>query len=238
MVGIGSGSPLDRTGRAQQAIAQASVVAGYTRYLDQISDLTDGKEIISSGMRKEVERCAAALKKAEEGAIVALVSSGDAGVYGMAGLALELAESEGIRAPIEIVPGVTAASTLAARLGAPLMLDFACISLSDLLTPWEAIKKRLEAVASADMVVALYNPRSSRRRYQLDEAAEIFRGYRDLSTPVGIGTALGTSEETVVLSDLGSFLDLEINMKSLVIIGNSDSKVIRRWMVNPRGYKI
>ncbi|MGC8602126.1 MAG: precorrin-3B C(17)-methyltransferase, partial [Desulfomonilaceae bacterium] len=136
---------MDRTRRAEMAIAQSEVVVGYKRYLDHIKDLTDGKELISSGMTKETERCKAAIERADQGVIVSLVSSGDAGIYGMAGLALELANSEGKCIPIEIVSGVTSASATAARLGAPLMLDFACISLSDLLAPWDMIRKRLEA---------------------------------------------------------------------------------------------
>jgi precorrin-3B C17-methyltransferase len=214
------------------------VVVGYKRYLDHITDLTAGKELISSGMTKERERCLAAVQRAEQGATVALVSSGDAGVYGMAGLALELAGSEGKGIPIEIVPGVTAASAAAARLGAPLMLDFACISLSDLLVPWEMIRKRLEAVAAADLVTALYNPRSKKRSDQLEEASSIFRRYREGKTPVGIGTAVGTEDEEILLSDLDHFIDLNINMRSVVIVGNRTSKVVDGWFITPRGYRI
>ncbi len=203
-----------------------------------IADLTAGKELISSGMTKERDRCLAAIQRAEQGAIVTLVSSGDAGVYGMAGLALELAGRDGDAIPIEIVPGVTAAGAAAARLGAPLMLDFACISLSDLLVPWETIRKRLEAVASADLVAALYNPRSKKRSDQLEEATSIFKKYRDGKTPVGIGTAVGTEDEEIVLSDLDHFLDLNINMRSVVIVGNRTSKVVDGWFVTPRGYRI
>jgi precorrin-3B C17-methyltransferase len=214
------------------------VVVGYKRYLDHIKDLTEGKELISSGMTKETERCKAAIERADQGAIVALVSSGDAGIYGMAGLALELASNAGTSFPIEIVSGVTSASATAARLGAPLMLDFACISLSDLLAPWSMIRQRLEATAAADFVMALYNPRSKGRTQQLDEAAEIFRRHRDGGTPVGIGTAVGTDEESIILSDLDHFLDLEINMRSIVIIGNKSSKIIDGWFVTPRGYQV
>jgi precorrin-3B C17-methyltransferase len=214
------------------------VVVGYKRYLDHIKDLTEGKELISSGMTKETERCKAAIERADQGAIVALVSSGDAGIYGMAGLALELASNAGTSFPIEIVSGVTSASATAARLGAPLMLDFACISLSDLLAPWSMIRQRLEATAAADFVMALYNPRSKGRTQQLDEAAEIFRRHRDGGTPVGIGTAVDTDEESIILSDLDHFLDLEINMRSIVIIGNKSSKIIDGWFVTPRGYQV
>lgn len=238
MVGIGPGGPLDRTRRAEQAIARSKVVVGYTRYLELIGDLTDGKELIASGMTQEVTRCEAALARAANGDPVALVSSGDPGIYGMAGLAIELASAQGISIPIEIVPGVSSANAAAARLGAPLMLDFACISLSDLLVPWEIIQQRLEAVAAADLVVALYNPRSKKRVRHYEDAAEIFRRYRPGSTPVGIGTAVGTAEERIVLSDLESFLKEEVTMRSIVLIGNSSSRYLAGWFVTPRGYRI
>jgi len=238
VVGIGPGGPLDRTRRAEQAIAQSQVVVGYDRYLDLIQDLTSGKELMSSGMTQEVERCRAALASARDGKVVALVSSGDPGVYGMAGLAIELAAAEGFSVPIEIVPGVSAANAAAAKLGAPLMLDFACISLSDLLVPWEVIRQRLDAVAAADLVVALYNPRSQKRVKQLDEAQAIFRRHRPGATPVGIGTAVGTDEERIVLSDLDRFLAEDIGMKSVVVIGNRSSRRIAGWLVTPRGYQI
>lgn len=238
MVGIGPGGPLDRTRRAEQAIARSTVVVGYTRYLELVDDLTTGKERISSGMTREVERCRAALSRAYRGETVALISSGDPGIYGMAGLAIELATGDEIRVPIEIVPGVSSAGAAAARLGAPLMLDFATISLSDLLVPWETIRQRLEAVATADLVVALYNPKSKRRVSRIEEAAGILSRYRPGTTPVGIGTAVGTTEEHVVLSDLDHFLDEEITMRSIVLIGNQTSKRIDGWFVTPRGYKL
>lgn len=214
------------------------MVIGYRRYLELIEDLTQGKEVISSGMTRETERCLVALERAREGATVSLVSSGDAGIYGMAGLALELATRDGKLIPIEIVAGITSASAVAARLGAPLMLDFACISLSDLLVPWETIRMRLEAVAAADLVTALYNPKSSRRTRQLQEAAAIFRRYRDGNTPVGIGTAVGTDHERILLTELDRLLENEINMSSIVIIGNRSSRVSHGWFITPRGYKL
>ena len=238
MVGIGPGGPLDRTRRAEEAIAASDCVVGYTRYVDLVSDLTAGKEIIATGMTREAERCRTALEKAQAGRTVALVSSGDPGVYGMAGLVLELAAAESIAAPIEIVPGVTAASALAARLGAPLMCDFAALSLSDLLVPWETIRRRLEAVAAADLVVVIYNPRSQKRTRQLDEAAAIFSRHRPGTTPVGVGTAVGSPEEQIFLSDLDHFLELPIAMRSVVIIGNRSSRRIAEWFVTPRGYDL
>lgn len=189
-------------------------------------------------MGREVERCTRALECAAGGRSVALVSSGDSGVYGMAGLVMELAEKAGSSVPIEVVPGVTAASAAAARMGAPLMCDFACISLSDLRVPWEMIEKRLEAVAAADLVVALYNPRSKTRVEHLEIAARIFLKHRPGTTPVGIGTSVGTGDEKIVLSDLASFLREEIDMSSIVIVGNRSSRRIGDWLVTPRGYPL
>ena len=229
---------MDRTRRAEEAIAQSNVVVGYARYLDLIKDLTAGKEIISSGMLHETERCTEALARAGGGETVALVSSGDPGIYGMAGLTLELAHAQGSAVEIEIVPGVSSANAAAARLGAPLMLDYATISLSDLLVPWETIRARLEAVASADLVVALYNPRSKKRTSQIEEAAAIFRKHRPGSTPVGLGTAVGSEEERICLSDLDHFLECEIGMTTVVLIGNTSSRRLGEWFVTPRGYRV
>lgn len=211
---------------------------GYAPYLDLVRDLLDGKETIATGMTGEVARVRAAAERAEAGAVVALVSSGDPGIYGMASLAIELSAAQGVSAPIEIVPGVSASAAAAARLGSPLSLDFACISLSDLLVPWETIRERLAAVAAADLVVGLYNPRSAKRVTQLSEAADIFRRHRAGKTPVGIGTSVGTPEERIVLSDLDRFLDEEIGMRSVVLIGNRSSKIVNGWFLTPRGYTV
>lgn len=238
MVGIGPGGPLDRTLRAERAIGQSTIVVGYARYLDLIRDLTAGKEIISSGMRQEKERCLTALLKAQEGNLVSLISSGDPGIYGMAGLALELSAAEDIPVPIEIIPGVSASNAAAARLGAPIMLDYACISLSDLLVPWETILRRLEAVAQADLVVVLYNPKSKKRTRQLEEAINLFKSFRPETTPVGIGTAIGTGEEHFVLTDLDHCLGLDISMRSILIVGNKSSINLKGWFITPRGYAL
>jgi len=214
------------------------VVVGYGRYLDNVADLAAGKEIISSGMTKEADRCRIALEKAAQGKKVALVSSGDAGVYGMAGLALELMWEKDYRVAIEIIPGVSAANAAAARLGAPLMLDYATISLSDLLVPWEKIRKRLEAAAAADFVTALYNPKSKKRVGQLAEAGEIFRKHRPGVTPVGVCDSVGyDGKEKIIISDLDHFLDEKIGMMSIVIIGNTETLSHGGWMVTPRGYR-
>jgi precorrin-3B C17-methyltransferase len=214
------------------------VIVGYSRYVDSISDLVGDREVVSSGMRHEVERCRAALRRAAAGEAVALISSGDPGVYGMAGLALELAESEGVNVSVSVIPGVSAANAVAARLGAPLMLDAAFISLSDLLAPWQLIRRRLSAVASADLVAVLYNPRSHKRISQLEEAASLFRQHRPGATPVGIATAVSTDEERIVLSTLDTFLTEEIGMRSTVVIGASTTRRIGGWMVTPRGYRL
>ncbi|MEQ8152058.1 MAG: precorrin-3B C(17)-methyltransferase [Smithellaceae bacterium] len=238
VVGIGPGGPEDRTRRAEKAITESNVVAGYKMYLDLIKDLTEGKEIISSGMTREVERCRAALESAAQGNVVALVSSGDAGIYGMAGLALELNHALEFHVPIETIPGVTSATAAAARIGSPLMLDFAVISLSDLLLSWETIRKRIEAVAGADLVIALYNPKSKKRTLHLKEAVAILLNCRPGSTPVGIVTDAGRPGEKIVLASLDKLLEADINMTSIIIVGNSTSKIIDGKFITPRGYRI
>ncbi len=187
-------------------------------------------------MTHEEERSRAAINRASAGATVSLVSSGDPGVYGMAGLAIELAERIAPGLDVEIIPGVSAANAAAAIMGAPLMLDYAAISLSDLLVPWDMIRHRVEAIAAADLVATLYNPRSSKRIRQLDETVEIFLRHRLPTTPAGVGTAVGTPEEHVTLTVLGELLSLEINMQSIVIVGNSQSKIVNSRFVMPRGY--
>lgn len=229
---------MDRTRRAEQAIAASRVIAGFTPYLELITDLTAGKELISSGMTQELERCGLALERAAAGETAALISSGDSGVYGMAGLALEMAQALGLELTIEIVPGVTSANAAAARFGAPLMLDYAVISLSDLLVPWETIVNRIEAVAGADLVIALYNPKSRKRSGHIEVAAQIIGRHRPGSTPVGIATGLGREGERLTLTDLDHFLEQEMSMKSVVIIGNRSSRICGRWFVTPRGYRL
>lgn len=237
-MGIGSGNPVDRTHQAEAALRASSVVVGYTRYVNYLKDLTAGKDVISTGMRQEQERCELAIARARQGAVVSVVSSGDPGIYGMAGLILELLAEGGPPVDVEIVPGVSASQLAASRLGAPLTLDYACISLSDLLVPWPTILKRLEAVASADLVTALYNPRSTQRVTQLEEATRIFLKYRPGTTPVGIATALGAADERIVNTDLAHLLAQEVDMRTLVMIGNTSTRLMGGWMVTPRGYKL
>jgi adenosylcobyric acid synthase len=226
------------TFHATEAIERAQVVVGYKTYLGFIEPLLDGKEVVSSGMMKEVDRCREALDAAAAGKTVALVSSGDAGVYGMAGLAMELAATMTAPPEIVVVPGVSAVQAAASVLGAPLMHDFAVISLSDLLTPWDVIERRLVAAAAADFVVALYNPRSKGRVTQIEEARTILLAARASTTPVGIVRNACREGETRVVTTLAAMLDHEIDMFSLVIIGNSATFVDREGrMVTPRGYK-
>lgn len=233
VVGLGPGEARQLTPRAARAIEEAQVVVGYKTYLAFIRELIKGKEIISSGMRKEVDRARIALMKAAAGQAVAVVSSGDPGVYGMAGIILELA---GDRVAVEVIPGVTAATSAAAVLGAPLMHDFAVISLSDLLTPWETIAKRLEAAADSDFVVVIYNPQSQGRRKQIAAARDILLKYRSQDTPVGIVQNAGRPEEKKRITTLAAMLDEEINMQSTVIVGNSQTKIRHGHMITPRGY--
>ncbi|RMF89665.1 MAG: precorrin-3B C(17)-methyltransferase [Planctomycetota bacterium] len=239
MVGLGPGGALDRTTRAETALRASEVIVGYRRYLDYVADVIAGKEIYAFGMRRETDRCRKALECASKGKTVSLVCSGDAGVYGMAGLTLEIADESGLEVDIEIVPGVTAAVAAAAVVGAPLTADYAAISLSDLLIPWETIRKRLEAVAAADLVVALYNPRSRGRTKQFDEAMAILRRYRDASTPAAVATAVGTAEERVHVTTLGDIDPEQVDMRTIVIVGNSQSRVLSSGhFVTARGYRL
>jgi precorrin-3B C17-methyltransferase len=219
------------------AIDNADVVIGYKTYLDLIPALIAGKEVISSEMMKEVERCRMALKLAEDGKTVALVSGGDPGIYAMAGLVFELAKTGDLHLDIQVIPGIAALNACASRLGAPIMHDFAAISLSDLLTPWEVIETRLKAAASADMVIVIYNPRSKRREGHILKAREIILKHRPPGTPVGIITAATRDDESIIITDLGAMCEASINMQTTVIIGNSLTFVWNNRMITPRGYQ-
>lgn len=225
------------TPAARAALEKCEVVIGYKTYLDLIPELLVEKEVVSSQMMKEVDRCGKALDLAAAGKKVALVSGGDPGIYAMAGLVFEMARERGeLGFEIEVIAGIAALNSCASRLGAPLMHDFAAISLSDLLTPWPLIEKRLAAAAGADFVIVLYNPKSKRRSEQIVKAREIIMAYRSGETPVGIVTAATRENEKVVLTTLDKFLDAEIGMQSCVIIGNSMTFTWRDFMVTPRGY--
>ncbi len=240
VVGIGPGASEHLTPAARSALEAAEVVAGYRTYLDLIPELLTGKELLPSGMRQEVERCRQALERAAAGAVVALVSGGDAGIYGMAGLVLELANEGGAatHVEIEIVPGISALQAAAARLGAPLMHDFAVISLSDLLTPWELISRRLEAAAAADFVVVLYNPKSVSRTTQIEAAQATLLRHRAPETPVGIVRHACRAGEAVVVTTLQDCVTHAIDMFSIVIVGNTTTFIdASHRMVTPRGYR-
>jgi len=238
LVGIGPGPIARQTKEALDIIASSEVILGYQLYLGLIRDLIKDKEVYSSGMGQEEERCRKAIDLARSGKKVALLSSGDTGVYGMAGLVLEIMAKEGLDINLEIIPGVPSANTAAARLGAPLMLDYATISLSDLLVPWELIEKRLVAAASSDMVIVLYNPKSKDRQWQLSKAQEIILRYRSAVTPVGIVADAGRDDERVVITNLGRVGEEDISMRSIVIIGNSTTFRYQDWLITPRGYRL
>ncbi|WP_231683903.1 precorrin-3B C(17)-methyltransferase [Phosphitispora fastidiosa] len=226
--------------RAYNVIKQAEVIIGYKTYIDLIGDLTEGKEVISSGMTREVERCQLAIEMAAAGRYVVMISSGDPGIYGMAGITLELVEKQEMadRFDVEIVPGITSANAAAASLGAALMHDFTVISLSDLLTPWELIEKRLEAAAAGDFVTILYNPMSKKRTEQIKQAREIFLKFRSPATPVGIVRNAKRSGEDVTRTDLEHFLENPIDMFTVVLIGNSQTYHTDNFMITPRGYEV
>ena len=218
------------------------MVAGYNTYIKLIEELLEdgSKEVIGTGMMQEIDRCRMAVEIAASGRETVVVSSGDAGVYGMAGLVLELILKLPEKKRPEwggVVAGVSAVNAAASLLGAPLMHDFAVISLSNLLTPWETIRKRIEMAAEGDFVTALYNPKSKKRVQNIEEVREIMLKHRSPDTPVGIVTAASRDQQSKVISTLQDFTKEEINMFSLVIIGNSQTYVQEGWMVTPRGYE-
>ncbi len=237
VVGLGPGAADLMAPRAKNTIETAEVVIGYRTYLDLVKDTIPATaEIISSSMMQEIDRCRKALTLAEEGKKVALVCGGDPGIYALAGLVFELAKSTDSPAEIEVIPGIAAVNGCAAILGAPLMHDFAAISLSDLMTPWEVIEKRIEATAMADFVVAIYNPKSKKRTTQIVRAREIFLEYRDKNTPVGIVQGASRENEVVCLSTLDKMLNEEIGMQTTIIVGNSQTFVWKDKLITPRGY--
>jgi precorrin-3B C17-methyltransferase len=240
VAGIGPGGSEDMTPRARRAIEQAEVVAGYNTYIDLIKELLAGKEVIGTAMMQEVDRCRIAVEAAAAGKDTVMVSSGDAGVYGMAGLVLEmvLRIAKEKRPAFEVVAGVSAVNAAAAILGAPLMHDFAVISLSNLMTPWELIRKRVAAAGQADFVIALYNPKSRKRVKNIEEVRDILLQYKSPDTPVGIVSNASRAAQSKIISNLKDFTQEEINMFSLVIIGNSRTYVKDGYMITPRGYDI
>lgn len=234
---------------ALKAIQSAEIVLGYKTYLDLISDLLEGKKVVSSGMRKEIERCRTAIERAILGHRVALVSSGDAGIYGMAGLVLDLCRREDLRVGrpgeeadssvklvLEVIPGVAAFNSAASIVGAPLMHDFASVSLSDHLTPWNLIERRLIAAAEADFVLAIYNPRSKARPDLLEKARDLLLRHKSPGTPVAIVRGAMREGQWVSLTRLESIPFEEVDMQTVLIVGNSQTYLWNGWMVTPRGY--
>lgn len=213
-------------------------MVGYTAYLARIADLTAAKETIGTGMMHERERVAMALELATAGRTVALVSSGDSGIYGMAGLALEMAHALPRRPEIEIIPGVTAACSAGSLLGAPLMLDYASISLSDLLVSWERIEKRLRAAVEGGFVLAVYNPKSKTRTEPFERMCAILLELLPPTTPVGICRAIGLPEQAVTMTDVEGLAQAEVDMRSVLIVGNADCRIVDGWFLNPRGYDV
>ncbi len=227
------------TMEAKQAIEAADAIVGYKTYVKLIEPIVrPNAEIFSGVMGKEVERAKAAVTKALQGKCVAVISSGDPGVYGMAGVVLEVAEREKAKIPIEIVPGVTAATAAASRLGAPLVTDFAVISLSDLLTPWDLIERRLHAAAQADFVIVLYNPQSEGRKEPLAKAYEILLKHRNPETPVGIVRQVSRKGEEAIVTTLKDLIGSEVDMTTTIIVGNTTTRVVGNRLITPRGYDL
>lgn len=236
VIGIGPGEYEQMTLKAIHAMEKSEVIIGYTVYVDLVKEHFPGKEFMTTPMKKEVDRCVMAFEEAKKGKVVSMISSGDAGVYGMSGLMYEV----GVNYPeveLEIIPGVTAATGGAALLGAPLIHDFCLISLSDLLTPWEKIEARLLAAAQADFVVCLYNPSSKKRSDYLQKACDLMMQYKSPETVCGIVSYIGRDGEHYEVMDLKTLRDTKVDMFTTVWVGNSQTKEINGKMVTPRGYR-
>lgn len=242
IVGVGPGHHDHMTFRAKQAIEESDTIVGYETYVNLVEDLIEGKDVYRYAMTQEVERAHQCIDLAKSGKIVSLVSSGDPGIYGMAGLIYEmLAESDWdpkSDLKVEIIPGVSALNSCASIIGSPLMTDFAVLSMSDLLVPWEIIIKRVEAAAQGDFVIVIYNPSSKKRIHQLQDTRKILLKYRKPTTPVAIIKGAFRNSQSVVLTDLENLENHsdKLGMISTVIIGNSSTYNYKDLMINPRGY--
>jgi precorrin-3B C17-methyltransferase len=237
IVGIGPGEANQVTKRALEVLASVDCIVGYNGYIKLVQHWLPQGNFSSSEIGRELERATEAVTRALSGSDVALIGSGDAGVYGLAGLALQLlAQRDASDLTVEVVPGVTAATAASALLGAPIGHDFAVISLSDLLTPWEIVRRRVEAAAAADFVTVFYNPASRVRRSGLEEALNIFRRYRDSATPVGHVECAYRAGQRVCISTLGAFDSGTVGMLSTIIVGNSSTFAWNSRMITPRGY--
>lgn len=243
IVGVGPGHHDHMTFRAQEAIKESDTIVGYETYVNLVQDLIEGKDVYRYAMTQEVERAHQCIDLAKSGKIVSLVSSGDPGIYGMAGLIFEILAESGWSPkddlPVEIVPGVSALNSCSSIIGSPLMTDFAVLSMSDLLVPWEIITKRVEAAAQGDFVIVIYNPASKKRIHQLEDTRKIILKYRKPTTPVAIVKGAYRNSQTVVLTDLENLPKHsdKLGMISTVIVGNSSTYTYKDLMINPRGYK-
>jgi len=242
IVGVGPGHHDHMTFRAKQVIEESNTIVGYETYVNLVEDLIAGKEVHRYAMTQEVERAHQCIDLAKSGKIVSLVSSGDPGIYGMAGLIYEVLAEEGWDRKnglyVEIVPGVSSLNSCAALVGSPLMTDFAVVSMSDLLVPWEIIVKRVEAAAQGDYVIVIYNPSSKKRIHQLQDTRKILLKYRSPTTPVAIVKGAFRESQTIVLTDLENLENHadQLGMISTVIVGNSSTYTYQDLMINPRGY--
>ncbi|WP_100407073.1 precorrin-3B C(17)-methyltransferase [Bacillus solitudinis] len=241
IIGFGPGHEQHMTLRAKEAIIESDSIIGYNTYVDLIKPLLTNQTIVRTGMTEEVSRAQEAVRQAEEGKKVAVISSGDAGVYGMAGLVYEVLIEKGWKeetgVKVEIIPGVSAINSVASLLGAPIMHDACTISLSDHLTPWELIKKRIDAAAQADFVIAFYNPKSGRRTKQIEEAQRILLSYRSPDTPVGLVKSAYRDRQHIIMTNLKEMLDHEIGMLTTVVVGNGSTFMYDGKMITPRGYQ-
>lgn len=233
VIGIGPGGLDHMTLRAKEAIDECNIVVGYNKYIDMVKPLVENKELFSTGMRGEEARCKKALELSKDNT-VALISTGDSGIYGMAGLILQMQNDE----VVEVIPGVTASSAAGSVIGAPLMHDNCNISLSDLMTPYDLIKKRVRNAADADMIISLYNPRSKGRPHYLREAIEIIKEYRSLDTPVAVVRHALRDGQEVRMFTLENFDEEVVDMFSIVIVGNSQSFIKNGKFITPRGYDV
>nr|WP_245549564.1 precorrin-3B C(17)-methyltransferase [Maridesulfovibrio hydrothermalis] len=239
VIGLGPGDECLLAPQARNAIEQSDAVVGYTGYIKLIpQDLLEGREVLSTGMMAEVKRCRKAVEAAACGKDVVMVCSGDPGIYAMAGLVMEILEAGDLfdKVGFEVIPGIPAFTAAAALLGAPLMHDFASVSLSDLLTPWEKIVMRLEAAAQADFVIAIYNPRSKKRAGHLSEAISILKKHRTGTTPVGIVNKAYRTGQKVQVVSLDTVNEQDVDMQTVLIVGNSSTRLAGGRMLTPRGY--
>lgn len=234
VIGIGPGGKEHLTQRAIEVLKSCDVISGYTYYIKLIEEYTKGKEIIKTGMTQEVERCRLAIREVQNGKNTCIISTGDAGLYGMAGPVYELAED----IEVEVIPGVSSVFAAAAEMGAPLMHDMCTISLSDLLTPWEVITKRVKLAAQGDFIISFYNPKSKGRKEHLSKVIELIKPYIDQDRPVALVKNAGREGNERKLVTF-STIDYDfVDMRTVVIIGNSKTFVKRGKMVTPRGYPI